>query len=122
MMDDIDQSFDYWRAALAGEKPKMYVDFPQCGFYRKGVYERGITRKGVFIPQEGANSKRIGWEPVAIFMNEGVMTGRVGDADLTGDALNELWTWVSGQPISEEDYRAVAERGETWPTTKEDMA
>ena len=103
----------------------MFVDDPQCGFYRKGVYERGITRNGVFIPTEGANSKRIGWEPVAIFIagDAPVMVGRVGDHDLTGDDLNELWTWVAGNPISEETYRAIAENGETWPVEiKEDMA
>jgi hypothetical protein len=98
--------YSYWMSALAGEKPKCFVDDPQLGFYHKGVYQRGITRKGIFIPQEGANSKRVGWEPVAIFMNEGEMTGRVGDEDLTGDALNELWTWVAANPISEEDYRS----------------
>ena len=99
----------------------MYVDTPECGFYRKGVYQRGIIRKGVFTPQEGANSRRIGWEPVAVFMNGDVMTGRVGDTDMTGDALNELWSWIAGNPISEETYRAVAEHGEAWPI-KEDMA
>ena len=53
--------------------------------------------------------KRIGWAPVAIFMNENVMTGRIGDVDVTGDDLNELWTWVAGNPITEESYRADAE-------------
>ncbi len=105
--------YAYWRAALAGEKPKMYVDQPELGFYRKGVYERGIIRKGVFIPQEGANSRRVGWAPVAIFMNENVMTGRIGDVDVTGDDLNDLWTWVAGNPITEESYRADAEAVQT---------
>jgi hypothetical protein len=98
-------SYDYWKAALAGEKPKMFVDQPELGFYRKGIHERNA--KG--------NNKRIGWMPVAVFMDGIVMTARVGMRDVIGDDLNELWSYIAGNPISEETYRAVAERDEPWP-------
>lgn len=102
-------NYAYWKDALAGKSPPMYVDDPQAGFYRKPMKERDA--KG--------NNKRIGWEPVAIFMEgEGMtetMIGRVGSRDVTGDELNDLWSWVAGEPISEETYRAIAERGEGWP-------
>ncbi len=98
-------SYTYWQAALAGEKPKMFVDQPELGFYRKGIHERNA--KG--------NNKRIGWAPVAVFMDGETMTARVGTRDVTGDALNELWSYIAGNPISEDTYRAVAERGEPWP-------
>jgi len=100
-------SYDYWKAALAGDKPKMFVDQPEPGFYRKVIKAR--DSKG--------NNKRIGWEPVAVFSSseDQNLIGRVGDKDLTGDALNELWSYIAGNPISEETYRAVAEHGEPWP-------
>ena len=43
------------------------------------------------------------------------MTARVGEREVIGDNLNELWSYIAGNPISEETYRAVAERGERWP-------
>ena len=99
--------YEFWQAALAGEKPKMFVDQPECGFYRNAVKER--DSKG--------NNKRVGWAPVAIFVDgeAPALVGRIGDREVTGDALNELWSYVAGNPISEETYRAVAERGEPWP-------
>lgn len=101
--------YQYWKDALAGKNPKMFVDQPECGFYRKPIKER--NSKG--------DNKRIGWAPVAIFVDGDDMTqtmiGRVGARDIMGDDLNELWSYVAGNPISEETYRAVAERGEPFP-------
>lgn len=102
-------NYDYWQAALAGEKPRAIVDQCELGFYRKGVYQRDGR----------GNNKRVGWRPVAVFMNGDVMTARIGSAnesgDIVGDGLGELWSYIAGNPISEEWYRAVAERGEPWP-------
>lgn len=102
-------SYDFWKAAMAGEKPKMFVDDPQLGFYRRQVKQRDA--KG--------NNKRVGWMPIAVFTvsygTDDTIVARVGDRDVTGDALNELWSYIAGNPISEETYRAVAERGEPWP-------
>lgn len=100
--------YQFWQDSLAGLKPKMFVDDPMLGFYRKPVMQR--DPKG--------NNKRIGWSPVAIFMDGETMTGRLGFAshptDLTGDPLNEVWSYVAGNPITEDQYRAVAERYEVW--------
>lgn len=100
--------YKYWQAALAGEKPRAIVDQCELGFYRKGVYERNA--KG--------NNKRVGWTPVAVFMDGDIMTARIGNEadgrDVTGDALGELWSYIAGNSISEETYRAVS-RGEPWP-------
>lgn len=103
--------FAYWKARRAGENPKAFVDSPQCGFYRKGVYERGVIRDGVFIPDENANNRRVGWEPVAIYMQ---MRVRVGNDDFPADSI-DIWSWVADQDISEELYRAVSEKNEPWP-------
>lgn len=92
-----DNPYAYWESALAGENPKMFVDDPQNGFYRRKT-------------SKGPNAK---YQPVAIW-NEG-QNARVGDTDIAGDAVRELWNWIAANPISEETYRAVAERGEPWP-------
>lgn len=101
-------NYDYWRRALAGEKPKMYVDDPQVGFYRSGVYQKEPNKA----------RKRVGWTPVAIFLSDldERINAMVGTKHETNrDRLNELWSYCAGNPISEETYRAVAERGEPWP-------
>lgn len=98
--------YTYWRSALAGEKPKMFVDEPQLGFYRKPIRERN----------EKGNNKTIGYEAVAIFIASGEMTAQVGDWLVTDrDKINELWSWVAGNAVTEDAWRAVAERDEPWP-------
>lgn len=111
-------NYNYWQAALAGEKPRAIVEQCELGFYRKGVYQRDA--KG--------NNRRVGWRPVAVFMNRDAMMARIGSAnesgDIVGDGLGELWSYIAGNAISEEWYRAVAERGEPWPdvqSTKTDV-
>lgn len=100
--------YQFWQDSLAGLKPKMFTDDPQLGFYRKPIKERNA--KG--------NNKRVGWAPVAIFMADGAMIARVGTEDggkdLTGDDLNEIWSYVAGNAISEGNYREVARHGKKW--------
>jgi len=104
-------NYTYWREALAGKKPKMFVDCPELGFYRKGVY----------VKEPNVRSKRVGWTPVAIFLGPDkaivACVGQFGsDKHLTDrDQINELWSYVAANPISEAWYRTVAERGEGWP-------
>jgi hypothetical protein len=115
-------SYDFWKRSLAGEKPKMFVDDPQLGFYRKPIKERN----------DKGNNKRIGWSAVAIYMQDGVMTARVTSKmhiasgntiyDATGDELNELWSYVAGHPISESEYRQVAEEGMNWSDAADEVA
>lgn len=101
-------NYNYWQAALAGEKPKMFVDSPELGFYRKGVYQR--DPKG--------NNRRVNWTPVAIFMDGERMVARVGTEmfcrEFAGDDLNDLWSYCAANPISEGNYREVAEHGKRW--------
>lgn len=106
-------SYAYWQAAVRGEKPKAFVDQCELGFYRKSISEQN----------EKGNRRRVGWEPVAVFMTsygtDDVMTARVGSElsgrDVTGDALNELWSYIATNAISEEWYRTVARLGQPWP-------
>jgi hypothetical protein len=103
-------NYGYWRDALAGKKPKMFVDFPELGFYRKGVYKK----------EPNVRAKRVGWTPVAIFFPNGALAAVIGPNTRPNiitdrDQINELWSFVAANPISEDTYRAVAERGEGWP-------
>jgi hypothetical protein len=109
-MTETAPTYNFWRESLAGKKPKMFVDCPELGFYRKGVYEK----------QENKARKRVGWTPIAVFMHGDTVWAVVGPdgsaKTLTDrDQINELWSYIAGNPISEETYRAVAERGEGWP-------
>jgi len=98
-------SYAYWTDAIAGKKPKAIVDQCELGFYRKSISERN----------EKGNSRRIGWEPVAVFMDGDVMVARVGNREVTDqDKLADLWSWIASNPISEAEYRRVAESGLDW--------
>jgi hypothetical protein len=95
----------------------MFVDDPQPGFYRQGVYEK----------QENKARKRVGWSPVAIFHASGELTAQVGqhgnETIITDrDRINELWSYCAANPISEEWFRSVSERGERWPDSHETVA
>ena len=127
-MTETAPTYNFWRESLAGKKPKMFVDCPELGFYRKGVYEK----------QENKARKRVGWTPVSVltraqFLQANPGATLAGESDIVAlvglmatlrvladrDQINELWSYIAGNPISEETYRAVAERGEGWPDSHE---
>lgn len=105
--------YAFWRAALAlaGDGGRLtrrqaaeigpLTSAPECGFWRKRV-------KGTI------NGKRVRRPslPVAIWStSEGfqcLVDGKPADA-------SAIWSWVCTTPISEQTYRAVAERREWWP-------
>lgn len=97
-------TYDYWRAALAGQKPKAFTDDPQPGFYRDRITEK----------TSGGATRTIGYVPVAIWEADGAMVGLHRGANIAGDALNHLWNHVCANPISEETFRKVS-AGEPWP-------
>ena len=112
-------SFERWRARLAGEKVVTYLqpDAEDEGYYRKPITEPKLAANG----QRNGQKRIIGWEPVAYFIDRGKLCGVIGDRDM---AINEVtdesrWSWVVRHPISEELYRAVAERDEPWPDLKQ---
>lgn len=104
--------YDSWRKRLAGEKLPTYVqssDDVNSGFYR--------------LRRKDKTTKEITWEPVAFWRggdNElcGVRSGQI----LTADQCLDIWTFVVQYPITEETWRAVAERGEPWPGTDPTVA
>lgn len=87
-------SFEHWQKNLAGEKPEIHENEPQCGFYK------------MRYPKDGP------WLPVAIFMHaEKGMICRVGPQER--DPVS-VWTWCAKHPVSKDDAKVAFETGR-WP-------
>lgn len=87
-MEDV---WQFWRDAIAGNAPAIDADKPQCGFYK--------MREGKDGP----------WLPVMIRMDGDEMRCRVGD-NSSVDPM-KVWTWCAGRPISKEDAKHAFETG-----------
>lgn len=105
------------REAIAALKiNNMQPDHEDEGYYRKPVTEPKLGPDG----KTNGQKTIIDWIPVAYYMHNGQLTGVIGNLEqsrLMTDreiADQELWTWVVANPISYDDYVAVAERGEQW--------
>lgn len=126
-------SFDNWRKRLEAAKlptvaeRRAAVATLKINFSKPQPEDEGYYRKPITEAVIGANGKTngqqrvVGWKPVAYFMDRGMLCGVIGDRDM---AINEvtdegLWSWVVGNPISEELFRAVNEHGESWPDLPE---
>ena len=85
--------YEYWRKALAGEKPPIHEGNPQPGYYRKRASRNGP------------------WLPVAIWEKDGQLV-----ATIDGKPVDpaEIWTWVADKPVTYEEFKARTETGR-WP-------
>ena len=85
--------YDHWRRSLAGEKPPIHANEPQCGYYR-----RTLTK---------------GERPVAaaIWKNGDGLVCRVGQE--MRDPAKE-WTWLAKTPCTEVDAQHWFKTG-YWP-------
>lgn len=104
---------------------------PTVALRRAALKEAGLTNMCPTIADEGFYRKPItkrlpngkvrilDYIPVALWQIDGELEGAVGAGDQAHDAtpneIVDLWTWISTYPIYEQQYRAVAERGERWP-------
>lgn len=87
--------YTFWRESLAGAKPAITNEDPKCGFYR-------MKRGGKFVP-------------VAVFADSaGELRFKINDSMATNDVGIEQWPWYAANPITEEEYRRVAEQGQNW--------
>jgi hypothetical protein len=92
--------YKFWRDSLAGRKPPIINEDPQPGFYRM---KRGN-----------------GWAPVAVWPLPGtalIDTGlgfKIGQEIVDTFIGTEKWPWYSSNPITEAEYRRVAEQGGKW--------
>lgn len=92
--------YTYWAAKLRGEDITSIVDQPECGFYR--------TRRGT------------SWVPVAVWPKGNGLQGpdalgfKIGTEVVGANMGTELWSHYCAHPITEAEYRKVAEQGGDW--------
>ena len=89
---DTRDRYSWWRNALKGVDQEIHEDQPNCGFYR-------------------SRRKDGGFDPVAIWWDRD--TYKALRAGQRADAY-ALWTWVCRNPVSEAEYRKVADQGGEW--------
>lgn len=106
-------SFNNWKKKQAGETVTIYTEptHDDEGYYRIPVTEAKLNAAG----KTNGQRRVIGWRPVAYFLNGGTLCGVVDERDMTDEEVVSLWQWCCNRTISEELYRAIAERGERWP-------
>jgi hypothetical protein len=89
--------YAFWQDSLAGLKPPIINEQPECGFWR-------MKRGGR-------------WIPVAVWPLPGANQplGFKFGAEVVGQNMGiEQWPWYAANPITEPEYRKVADRGEDW--------
>jgi hypothetical protein len=101
-----------WKRRLAGEKVPMHDGEVDCGFYRRKKTISKVPRQWV-------------WEPVAFWTEGGgALVGVLGPVHggkmLDANGCADIWTHCGQHPISEEQWRAVAEKGEPWHDSHEE--
>lgn len=98
-MRDITDS-DFWRGALAGERPAIPMNEPQPGFYR-----RRLVRGGPWVPVRiwfGAPFDPVTREPLdRSWRLRGEVAGRQEDPA-------DHWLHCAEHPVSEAEYRYMA--------------
>jgi hypothetical protein len=88
--------YKFWQDSLAGLKPPIINEFPECGFWRMKKGGRWIPV--AVWPLPGAN------QPLGFKFGSEVVGHHLGI---------EQWPWYAANPITEAEYRKV-ERGEDW--------
>lgn len=98
-------TYEFWKSALAAKQsgtplPIATVDDPQCGFWR--------TKRGS------------SWVPVAVWPKGNGLQGpdalgfKIGTEVVGANMGAELWSHYCAHPITEAEYRKVAEQGGDW--------
>lgn len=97
-----DEAFGWWMVAIAGGDPETTAD-PMPGFYK-----RRLVKGGPWVPAR-----------IWLFQEIDDLTGELIDderlqAEVGGRYADpeDLWPWVCGNPISEQEYRFLAATAE----------
>jgi hypothetical protein len=100
------------RAALkaAGVMNYTQPDLDDVGFYRLPLTEPAISKA---TGQPNGRHAVIGYEPVAYFEEDGRLRGSRNGFDVADNEMVDIWTHVVGNPISEDEYRAMTGETET---------
>lgn len=93
-----DQSLDWHRRALSGEKVPYHEDEIHCGWY-----VRRLEYRGPFFPC------RIFWEGVRDPETGELVEDEKLRCEVAGQRRDpaEEWVWISARPISEAEYNAL---------------
>lgn len=101
--------WDWWFDKLAGKPVEMNPSTPHAGFYR--------------LPRKESYGARRTFKPVAYWPGEnGQLSCRIGDEDVTPERGQEIWERVGNHPVTEEAYRLVAQDNGLWPDEHELVA
>lgn len=105
-------------AARRAELERLKINHSRPDEEDEGYYRRPITKMKLG-PDGKTNGQRevVGWEPVAYFLERGLLVGVIGNRDMAMNEVSDegIWSWVVTNPVEETLWRAVAERGEPWP-------
>lgn len=95
MTDSMMNVYKFWSDSLAGKQPPIINEFPEAGFYR-------MKRNG-------------SWTPVAVWpASENNLGFKFGREVVDIDIGTERWPSYAANPITEDEYRRVAEQGLNW--------
>ena len=95
--------YAWWRAALAGGNPPIHEGEPNCGFFRRRLVKGGP------------------WVPAAIWLDQDICdaTGQLmRDEQLLCLVAEKMadpyfhWTYLAGNPITEQEYNFMIARQE----------
>jgi hypothetical protein len=89
------EAYAWHRAALAGDEPAT-DDTPQCGWFK-----RKMVRGGPWVPARIWLFSEID-DATGELVTDEILQAEVGGRFADPE---DLWPWVCGNPISEQDYR-----------------
>jgi len=92
------ETYGWWWAALAGQKPGVHEDEPRCG-----LFKRRIQARGPFVPARIYLEREIDEETGELLSDE-VMRCEVNGQQR--DPLTE-WLWLAKHPISIEEHEEI---------------
>lgn len=99
MIADNPDWFAWWRQALKDQKNGVFREVPnvpECGFY-----QRRLVRDGVFVPCRIFMVRDVDIETLKPLADP-VM---ICEIDWWRRDPHEQWSWISGNPISEEEWK-----------------
>lgn len=87
--------YSWWNEALAGLKPPVYEDEPQCG-----LFKRRIQARGPFVPA------RIYLERTVCEDTGELLSDEILRCEVHGEQRdpNAEWLWLAKHPISTEEH------------------
>lgn len=86
-MDDIDRTFDWYNAALNGERGPIDADNPKAGFYRSKARDKTLSAVAIWYDS-----------------NTGELRYQDNGRDVDDMKARERWPYVSKKPITEEVF------------------